>query len=241
MQKNQDTFVSEIDEMNERRRSRRRDQREEHIEIERHLIEPSEGAVVLLNVGRAILARTLFIVHSIATIWQTVHMEERNSVWGFALIAIAIIFEGAHTVVMRAGDERRWFCPSVLLYVIATAPPIWLLERKLCEWRVANKSALDEEEFTLQILEQMLLVVLIVGRWLLPKGDISREQLSQILLAYLWKLTSFDYFQLSLLQFPFVLTVSRARKMRVAITKNFEELIVENRRPNPCNVCRSIK
>lgn len=69
--------------------------------------------------------------------------------------------------------------------MIATAPPIWLLERKLCEWRVANKTALDEEEFKLQILEQMLLVVLIVGRWLLPKGDISREQLSQILLAYL--------------------------------------------------------
>uniref|UniRef100_A0A0M3HW70 Transmembrane protein 26 n=1 Tax=Ascaris lumbricoides TaxID=6252 RepID=A0A0M3HW70_ASCLU len=245
--------------MNERRRSRRRDQREEHIEIDRHLIEPSEGAVVLLNVGRAILARTLFIVHSIATIWQTVQMEERNSVWGFALIAIAIIFEGAHTVVMRAGDERRWFCPSVLLYVIATAPPIWLLERKLCEWRVANKTALDEEEFKLQILEQMLLVVLIVGRWLLPKGDISREQLSQILLAYLAISSDivefFDVFKekvvwsnpfvqhiilaawtLSLLQFPFVLTVSRARKMRVAITKNFEELIVGNRRPNPCNV-----
>lgn len=75
MKKSQkDTLVSEIDEMNERRRSRRRDQREEHIEIDRHLIEPSEGAVVLLNVGRAILARTLFIVHSIATIWQTVQV-----------------------------------------------------------------------------------------------------------------------------------------------------------------------
>lgn len=42
-----------------------------------------------------------------------------------------------------------------------------------------------EEELHLQLLEQLLLVVLIVGRWLLPKGDISREQLSQILLAYL--------------------------------------------------------
>ncbi|KAK6058983.1 hypothetical protein COOONC_03423 [Cooperia oncophora] len=38
-------------------------------------------------------------------------------------------------------------------------------------------------------------------------------------------------FQLSLLQFPFVLTVSRARKMRVAITKTYEELIMPHTRP----------
>ena len=30
-----------------------------------------------------------------------------------------------------------------------------------------------------------MLVVLIVGRWLLPKGDLSREQLSSLLLSYL--------------------------------------------------------
>ena len=42
-----------------------------------------------------------------------------------------------------------------------------------------------EKELRLQILEQLLLVTLIIGRWILPKGDISREQLSQILLAYL--------------------------------------------------------
>ncbi|KHN76965.1 Transmembrane protein 26 [Toxocara canis] len=252
-------LFEEIDEMNERRRTRGRDIRESHIEIGGELLDPSEGTFVLLNIGRAILARTLFIVHSIATIWQTVHMEERNSVWGFALIAIAILLEGAHTIVMRAGDERKWFCPSVLLYVIATAPPIWLLERKLCEWRMTKQGLLADEEFRLQMLEQLLLVVLIIGRWLLPKGDISREQLSQILLAYLAISSDivefFDVFKekvvwsspfvqhiilgawtLSLLQFPFVLTVSRARKMRVAITKNFEELIVENRRPDPCNL-----
>ncbi|VDK17290.1 unnamed protein product [Anisakis simplex] len=262
--------------MNERRRTRGR---ETHIEIGRELIDSAEGTSVMLNVGRAILARTLFIVHSIATISQTVHMEGRNSVWAFALIAIAILFEGAHTIVMRAGDEHNAlnalmfvlqeeqlremlyrFCPSVLLYITATAPPIWLLERKLCEWRMAaDKGVMAEEEFQLQLLEQLLLVVLIIGRWLLPKGDISREQLSQILLAYLaissdiveffnvfkekvvWSSSFVQHvilgaWTLSLLQFPFVLTVSRARKMRVAVTKNFDELLVESRRPDPCNV-----
>uniref|UniRef100_A0AC34QG94 AMP-dependent synthetase/ligase domain-containing protein n=1 Tax=Panagrolaimus sp. JU765 TaxID=591449 RepID=A0AC34QG94_9BILA len=96
-------------------------------------------------------------------------------------------------------------------------------------------------DIRLQLLEQVLLVVLILARWLLPKGKISREQLSQILLAYLAMSSDivefFDVFKekpvytdetiqqivlsawtLSLLQFPFVLTMSRARKMRVAIT-----------------------
>ena len=31
----------------------------------------------------------------------------------------------------------------------------------------------------------MLLLILIIGRWLLPKGEITREQLSQLLLVYI--------------------------------------------------------
>ena len=33
-------------------------------------------------------------------------------------------------------------------------------------------------------MEQLLLLVLIVGRWLLPKGELSHDQLSQLLLVY---------------------------------------------------------
>ncbi|VDN58151.1 unnamed protein product [Dracunculus medinensis] len=210
-----------------------------------------EGTMVLLNVGRALLARIIFIVHSIATIWQTAAIQEDNSVWGFALISLLIVFEGAHTIIMRAGDERRWFSPSILLYIIATAPPIWILEKKLCEKRATEDSSFNEEDFRLQLIEQLLLVVLIICRWLFPKGDISSEQLSQILLAYLaissdiveffdvfkekevWSSSTVQNFMLSawtlsLLQFPFVLTISRARKMRVAITKTYHELIIDN-------------
>ncbi len=98
-------------------------------------------------------------------------------------------------------------------------------------------------ELAVQIVEQFLLVVLIVGRWMLPKGVITREQLSQILLAYLAIASDivelFDVFKesavvrhphlryivlatwtLSLFQFPFVLTTSKARKMRIAITQS---------------------
>ncbi|XP_064642684.1 uncharacterized protein LOC135496996 [Lineus longissimus] len=42
---------------------------------------------------------------------------------------------------------------------------------------------LKAEDWT-KVLEQLLLLFLIVGRWLLPKGDITRDQLSQLLLIY---------------------------------------------------------
>ncbi|VDP24176.1 unnamed protein product [Heligmosomoides polygyrus] len=181
----------------------------------------------------------------------------RDGVWGFALLSLLIVFEGSYTIIMRAGDERKWFCTSLLLYIVATAPPIWILETKMCEWRREFELLGESKvriELHLQLLEQLLLVVLIVGRWLLPKGDISREQLSQILLAYLAISSDivefFDVFKekavynnvnvqqivlaawtLSLVQFPFVLTVSRARKMRVAITKTYEELIMPHSGP----------
>ncbi|CAB3408924.1 unnamed protein product [Caenorhabditis bovis] len=216
---------------------------------------------VLISCIRAILARSLFIVHSLVTIRHTVKIEERESVWAFALLSLLIVFEGGYAIIMRAGDERKWFCSSVFLYIVATAPPIWILETKICAWRNSMKktrqcfasiSASDNGELYLQMLEQLLLVNLIVGRWLLPKGDISREQLSQILLAYLAISSDivefFDVFKerevfsntkvqrivlaawtLSLLQFPFVLTVSRARKMRVAITNDYEQLFRRNR------------
>lgn len=37
------------------------------------------------------------------------------------------------------------------------------------------------------LIEQFLMLVLIIGRWLLPKGDLTRDQLSQLLLVYIGK------------------------------------------------------
>ncbi|CAJ0578188.1 unnamed protein product, partial [Mesorhabditis spiculigera] len=230
----------------------------------------ADAGTVLVGIGRAVIARLLFIVHSVATVWATVTVQGSESVWVFAFIVLLIIFEGAYTIVMRAGDERRWFCTSVFLYVLATAPPIWLLEMKMCEWRRERFEGVqqtslyldDDNELRLQLLEQLMLVVLIIGRWLLPKGNISREQLSQILLAYLAISSDivefFDVFKeravftsqwvqvlvlipwtLSLLQFPFVLTVSRARKMRVAITSPLDEIAIPER-PDVSNICNDV-
>uniref|UniRef100_A0A914DNT6 Transmembrane protein 26 n=1 Tax=Acrobeloides nanus TaxID=290746 RepID=A0A914DNT6_9BILA len=208
------------------------------------------GSRILVKILRAMAARALFIIHALVTIWAAIDVTKDNSIWTFSLISLGIVVEGSYAIIMRAGDERKWFSPSVFLYILSTAPPIWILETKLCEWRAAQNVSELDDKIHLQLLEQVMLCVLIVGRWLLPKGEISREQLSQILLAYLAISSDivefFDVFKekvvyrdkyiqymvlsawtSSLLQFPFVLTVSRARKMRVAITD--EEMPVKSR------------
>ncbi|XP_060585684.1 transmembrane protein 26-like [Ruditapes philippinarum] len=89
----------------------------------------------------------------------------------------------------------------------------------------------------IRMLEQMLLLILILGRWLLPKGKLTHNQLSQLLLVYIGTAADivefFEAFKekevrhhkilciiilgiwsLSLVQFSLVLTASRAERDR---------------------------
>ena len=88
-------------------------------------------------------------------------------------------------------------------------------------------------------IEQLMLLILIIGRWMLPKGVISRDQLSQLLLVYFG--IAFDIMELfylfdehliiasptfqyvilsiwtgSLLQFTIVLTTIKTRRPRLS-------------------------
>ena len=103
---------------------------------------------------------------------------------------------------------------------------------------------LSEHHWSLA-LQQVLLFVLIIGRWMLPKGELTRDQLSQLLLVYIgiaadilefsteglkmeetrcnaimviWILGIWTW---SLLQFTLGLTVTKSRKRRLA-TSNLE-------------------
>ncbi|XP_022102551.1 transmembrane protein 26-like isoform X2 [Acanthaster planci] len=163
----------------------------------------------------------------------------------------------------------RRFCPSVMVYLVSTVPAIWILELQLMEERIEQSRAAGQDiclesesiyvngtpltglpgvEIPLFLpshmwslaLQQTLLFVLIVGRWLLPKGSLTRDQLSQLLLVYIgiaadilefsteglkmeevrcdyemvfWILAIWTW---SLLQFTLGLTATKARKPRMA-------------------------
>jgi len=83
------------------------------------------------------------------------------------------------------------------------------------------------------------MLILIIGRWMLPKGDLTRDQLSQLLLVYIGTAADiiefFDSFKedriarepvlvyltlgiwaWSLMQFTVVLTATKSRKSRLS-------------------------
>nr|XP_019944401.1 PREDICTED: transmembrane protein 26-like [Paralichthys olivaceus] len=156
----------------------------------------------LLNILLALLSRFLFAVHGVVTVWRVVAVKGEPLYWllltGVALLGV----EMAVTLKCTRNAEWKWFSPMVFLYLSTVIPSIWFLELSLLQSKLpVNNSSGPELHLLAQIpitagivelepenwvagLEQTMLIVLVMGRWLMPKGDMSRDQLSQLLMVY---------------------------------------------------------
>ncbi|XP_046375848.1 transmembrane protein 26-like [Haliotis rufescens] len=220
------------------------------------------------SVFRAITVRLLFSSHGAISIWRLYVVTKDQRFWYLACALGLLLLEMTVTLGKKGGKEWKWFCPSVLIYLMCVVPAIWFLELNEMERRIQflaanNGSILPQNEsmeemsatlgsafgfrFEIRIpilmtsdewirtLEQLLLLILILGRWILPKGKLTHDQLSQLLLVYIGTAADivefFDAFKeevvrynkllcmiilgiwtLSLLQFTLVLTASRVRR-----------------------------
>ncbi|KAI1892587.1 hypothetical protein AGOR_G00135120 [Albula goreensis] len=156
----------------------------------------------LLNILLALLSRFLFAVHGVLTVWRVVAVRDEPMYWllltGIALLGV----EMAVTLKCTRNAEWKWFSPMVFLYLSTVVPSIWFLELDLLQSKLpvntssgsdlqllshipiaAGLAQLDPENWAAG-LEQTMLIVLVLGRWLMPKGDMSRDQLSQLLMVY---------------------------------------------------------
>ncbi|XP_028664078.1 transmembrane protein 26-like [Erpetoichthys calabaricus] len=154
------------------------------------------------NLAVAILSRILFTVHGILTVWRVVAVK-RNPIFWLLLAGVALLMvEMVATLKFTHKGEWKWFSPMVFLYLSTVIPSIWFLEIDMLQSKQpANASGsnatglssglpipedlihLNPDSWTAG-LEQTMLIILVVGRWLMPKGDMSRDQLSQLLLVY---------------------------------------------------------
>jgi hypothetical protein len=96
------------------------------------------------------------------------------------------------------------------------------------------------------VLEQTMIVLIVIGRWLLPRGEISRDKLSQLLLVYLalssdiidfstifsepsvtqdklFVYVLLTFWTWSLLQFSLVLTATRSKRERGRVDPTLED------------------
>ena len=96
----------------------------------------------------------------------TVPLLEGDDYTKLGLAVVVLILEGLHavcyrrvlrkkeffrslstlfhiTIMFRKGLELDWLCPSVLLYLVAVCPPIWILELKMADIRCAVHCAVS--------------------------------------------------------------------------------------------------
>ncbi|KAF4110053.1 transmembrane protein 26 [Onychostoma macrolepis] len=210
----------------------------------------------VMNILLALLSRFLFAVHGILTVWRVVEVTGQPCYWllltGVALLGV----EMAITIKYTRNAEWKWFSPMVFLYLSTVIPSVWFLELNLLQSNLpVNSSTNSDQQFFSRIpltmglaeldpenwveaLEQTMLIVLVLGRWLMPKGDMSRDQLSQLLMVYVGLgadiLDIFDTFKepqvktkqaviivglslfsWALMQFPLVLTQTSHPKLQV--------------------------
>ncbi|XP_052746011.1 transmembrane protein 26 [Bicyclus anynana] len=205
----------------------------------------------ILATIKAVITRLVFACHGIIAIWQVTVFKNNNEFWYLASPILLLVFEGVFTLTIKENQEWKWFCPSVFIYLGLVVPAIWLLELHKVDMRLQKKGNITQIEPEISIpgatkiptdmwvtlIEQFLMLTLIVGRWLLPKGDLTRDQLSQLLLVYIGTAADiiefFDSFKdekvatekvlvlltlaiwsWSLMQFTVVLTATKSRKCR---------------------------
>ncbi|ELU09466.1 hypothetical protein CAPTEDRAFT_115670 [Capitella teleta] len=224
----------------------------------------------------ALFTRGVFCLHCLVAFWTIFSTSPWHPLYCLLLSGlVGLVFETVVTIHVRKGAEYKWFCPSVFFYLLSIVPCVWILELDMLQLRVQAKDELEQQgiNFTSKLMkqpgnltlfngvtvplvmepaqwvvmvEQLVLFVLILGRWMLPKGDISRDELSQLLLVYIgmaadiieffeafkeervkynWMLivSILSIWSASLLQFTLVLTATKSVKSRAGFAPHPDE------------------
>ncbi|XP_018408583.1 PREDICTED: transmembrane protein 26-like [Nanorana parkeri] len=146
----------------------------------------------------AIVSRLFFSLHGFLMILLLSAMENNFSYLVLLSIIFLLFFEMIITLRETKKGEWKWFSPMVFIYLCSVIPPIFIMELGLLQFRIGISNVTHHESYLstlsqvyteysneLQAMEEILILVLVIGRWLMPKGYMNREQLCQLLLTYL--------------------------------------------------------
>jgi len=208
----------------------------------------------------ALLVRFILSGFSAFMVWLCVKQTGNEWYYLFNVTISLIVVEGLYTIIKRKGQERKWICLCFVAYLLSAIPPLWILKLDSLDKfddlystvtitgavGISANVELDLDT-TVAIAEQGLLFLLILGRWLLPRGKITRDQLSQLLFVFIGMacdiMEIFQLFEeqevssnrlmsylvlgvwtLSLFQFSLVLTMSKSpKKSKVATDGSVEK------------------
>ncbi|KAL5018306.1 hypothetical protein ScPMuIL_004028 [Solemya velum] len=164
------------------------------------------------QIFRSLFVRVVMAAHSVLCVYKLA--DVRNNYMYLLLLApyLIMLAEVVYKSCKKDFHENRWFSLSMLLCLFSSVPSIWLLELdRLDKQMSANTTDCDRmlshgkggielkgenfvdilrtilvnDDTLISILEQMLLYMMIVGRWILPRGKSTRHDISQLLIMYL--------------------------------------------------------
>ncbi|KAK3091149.1 hypothetical protein FSP39_017516 [Pinctada imbricata] len=221
-----------------------------------------------VSIVQAVFVRILFFIHSILALTRVVTLTGEPMYWIYCLMYLPFLAESTFIIVKRKGVEFRWVYTSLLMFIIMDLPPIWLLETNRTKERRVKivgdlTLSIDNDSFVYAV-EQTFLLIMILARWILPRGSLSREKLSNLLLILIGKACDmtdffilfqekrvsessiFSYFILSMwtisvFQFPLVLTETRTdRQLTICMGTDIWSICVSLMMQElPFLVCRS--
>lgn len=165
-----------------------------------------------LQIVKSLVARMIFFGHGLVSVYLLYTNTNNITYWVFTLPLGLLLIEISYTIGYRKGREYKYVWPSGFLYIITIIPIIWITELDLLDLKIAEKnnvnistSSISDEKtqqeiqrsnaylnaFTLshelvrkKVCELGIVIGLILGRWLMPRGDLTRDQLSALLLGY---------------------------------------------------------
>ncbi|KAG8569028.1 hypothetical protein GDO81_014236 [Engystomops pustulosus] len=141
----------------------------------------------------AIFSRLFFALHGFIMVALLVDHMKEMIYWTFLAGIFLLFIEMIVTLKMTKTGEWKWFSPMVFLYLCTIIPTVFVMELEYLNVRMNNTNLIhDCSENVLKVTsklvqggEELTILVLIIGRWLMPRGKMSREQLSELLLMYL--------------------------------------------------------
>uniref|UniRef100_A0A667YWX8 Transmembrane protein 26 n=1 Tax=Myripristis murdjan TaxID=586833 RepID=A0A667YWX8_9TELE len=158
--------------------------------------------IFLFNFICAVITRALFILISLIGVWRVTSVKNDLRYWYLTFLFLPLVVEMIITLKRRKGQDYKWFSPAILLFLISIIPSIWILElhhrlNKTTDPPVLQRhikvfgqrmtkvlSTVCPNDWILA-LHQILLILLILGKWLLPLGGgVTRDELSQLLLIF---------------------------------------------------------
>ncbi|XP_041364176.1 transmembrane protein 26-like [Gigantopelta aegis] len=227
----------------------------------------------LRDIFWAFVVRLILICHTFVAYWRITDVTQNGTYWYLLILNVLVLGETFYRIKVKRGKEAKWFCPCFLFYLICTVPAIYILELDRLEAynKIFNDQNITQSvglstfqgvtlpitlnpDIWVSVIEQSMLFLMILGRWLLPRGGLSRDQLSQLLFVYIGmgsdnmelfvlfeespvrqdRLLTFGIlgiWTISLIQFSVVLTATKKSKSKTKsrVTPSGSEDLVEHK------------